>query len=256
VVTVSPSGSIGPGEILGPGAETGPNDDPSSALEDSRPLEGAEASNGTESVSAVDDSETSPQTDDSNDASISEMPELRLFDANGVPADFIDPLTLSDDSDNHRQRGPAAKFLYDTMRVLSDVLEFEEFEEFSLKNVNLDNELLWQALDAIERQMSGMDNPDDIRAAFMVQIATGSGVALTAGYVAWILRGGMLASMLISSMPMWKGFDPLPLLAARKRKRSKKDDEEEARRKAEADDDGTQAVEALLAAKQTMQGRS
>ena len=130
-------------------------------------------------------------------------------------------MTLSDDSDNDREPVTAGKFLYDNMRILGDVLEFEGF---SLKNVNVNNELLWQALDTVKRQMSGLDNPDDVRAVFMVQIATGSGVVLSAGYVGWILRGGMLASMLFSSMPMWRGFDPLPLLAvrkARKRKREK-----------------------------------
>ena len=158
-------------------------------------------------------------------------------------------MTLSDDSDNYREREPVAKFFHETtQQILGEVLEFDEFR---LKNVNVDNELLWQALDTIKRQMNGLDNPDDIRAAFTVQIATGSGVMLTAGYVAWILRGGALASMLISSMPMWRGFDPLPLLAARKKKRKKEKDEEEVRRMAETADKGSQNVEALFAAKQT-----
>ena len=141
------------------------------------------------------------------------------------------------------------------MEVLSDVFEFEELKEFGLHDVNLDQELLWQALDNIERQLNGMNNPDDVSSVFMMQIAKGGGVALTAGYVAWILRGGMLASMLISSMPMWKGFDPLPLLAARKKKRKKKEEEEEALRKAEAEAEGKD-VDELFAHEQTSkQGR-
>ena len=51
-------------------------------------------------------------------------------------------------------------------------------------------------------------------------VASSSGVALTAGVVAWVLRGGALMTSLISTMPMWKGFDPLPILAYR-------DDEDE-----------------------------
>ena len=49
---------------------------------------------------------------------------------------------------------------------------------------------------------------------------------LTVGYIAWILRGGALAATLLSTMPLWRQFDPLPLLAARKKRKKKKDEEE------------------------------
>ena len=47
-----------------------------------------------------------------------------------------------------------------------------------------------------------------------------SGVVLSAGVVAWLLRSGALLSSLLSNIPLWKGYDPLPVL-------SYKDDEEE-----------------------------
>jgi hypothetical protein len=31
--------------------------------------------------------------------------------------------------------------------------------------------------------------------------------------VAWILRSGALLSSLMSTIPLWKGYDPLPILA-------------------------------------------
>jgi len=43
---------------------------------------------------------------------------------------------------------------------------------------------------------------------FMVSLA-GASIALTAGLVGWFLRGGALLSALLSSMPLWRGFDPL-----------------------------------------------
>ena len=42
----------------------------------------------------------------------------------------------------------------------------------------------------------------------MVSLASAS-FALTAGLVGWFLRGGALISALLSSMPLWRGFDPL-----------------------------------------------
>ena len=48
---------------------------------------------------------------------------------------------------------------------------------------------------------------------FQVAAAKSSGVVLTAGVVAWILRSGALLSSLMSTIPLWKGYDPLPILA-------------------------------------------
>ena len=52
------------------------------------------------------------------------------------------------------------------------------------------------------------------RRAVVHSIQNGStGVVLTAGVVAWILRSGALLSSLLSTIPLWKGYDPLPILA-------------------------------------------
>jgi len=50
-------------------------------------------------------------------------------------------------------------------------------------------------------------------------------LALTAGFVAWILRGGSLLASFIMTMPAWRHFDPLPVLGHGKRDRRKKEDE-------------------------------
>jgi hypothetical protein len=59
---------------------------------------------------------------------------------------------------------------------------------------------------------------DEIRedAAFR-QMAIGSTLAfatsLSVGYVLWLIRGGLLLSSLLSSLPAWRFVDPLPVLA-------------------------------------------
>ena len=40
-------------------------------------------------------------------------------------------------------------------------------------------------------------------------------MALSAGVVAWVLRSGALMTSLMSTIPLWKGYDPLPILAYR-----------------------------------------
>jgi hypothetical protein len=49
------------------------------------------------------------------------------------------------------------------------------------------------------------------------QTVVGSSVAVTTGlsvgYVAWLVRGGVLLSTALSSLPAWQFIDPLPVLA-------------------------------------------
>ncbi|MDH3527247.1 MAG: VCBS domain-containing protein, partial [Gammaproteobacteria bacterium] len=51
--------------------------------------------------------------------------------------------------------------------------------------------------------------------------AGGASLSLSAGILTWALRGGALAATMMSSMPIWKGFDPLPVLAAARKKYKK-----------------------------------
>jgi hypothetical protein len=53
----------------------------------------------------------------------------------------------------------------------------------------------------------------------------GGSFVLSAGFLTWALRGASLLASMAASMPMWQGFDPLPVLAAKKR--DKKTDEGE-----------------------------
>jgi hypothetical protein len=43
--------------------------------------------------------------------------------------------------------------------------------------------------------------------------------SLSIGYVVWLLRGGLLLSSLISSLPAWHIIDPLPVLSRSRRTR-------------------------------------
>ena len=63
---------------------------------------------------------------------------------------------------------------------------------------------------------------DDLRESLREQqqstaLTVGSSVAMTSGfsvgYVVWLLRGGVLASTVLSSLPAWQFLDPLPVLA-------------------------------------------
>jgi hypothetical protein len=58
---------------------------------------------------------------------------------------------------------------------------------------------------------------DQVDQSIKVQsVVVGSSAAVTGtlsvGYVIWLLRGGLLVSSLLSSLPAWHAIDPLPVL--------------------------------------------
>ena len=52
-----------------------------------------------------------------------------------------------------------------------------------------------------------------------------TGAGLTIGYVAWLIRGGVLLTSLLSTMPAWRLLDPLPILNSAAGKRRSEDDD-------------------------------
>lgn len=48
--------------------------------------------------------------------------------------------------------------------------------------------------------------------ASVTAASAAAGMSLSVGYVVWMLRGGVLVSTLLSSLPAWRLVDPLPVL--------------------------------------------
>ena len=144
------------------------------------------------------------------------------LDASELPA--LDGRFYQEDDDRSdwRESAPAKSVL----AVLHNMGYEAEYIEYGSELVNLTQKELFAALDMTRMHMESHQGLDEVRSVLMTQIATGTGIALTAGYVAWILHGDTLFSMLVSSTPLWKGFDALPLLAARKKKKDEEDDEQ------------------------------
>ncbi len=67
-----------------------------------------------------------------------------------------------------------------------------------------------------------------------VALTTAATLGLSVGYVFWLLRGGVLLSTVLSSMPAWRLVDPLPILG-----RLEEDDE--------GTTDGDESLESLVA---------
>jgi hypothetical protein len=96
------------------------------------------------------------------------------------------------------------------------------------------------------RQQMGEEAAFSIDAAGATALATG----LSAGYVLWLVRGGVLLASLMSSVPAWAAIDPLPILG-RMRRRGEGDDEDDTH----GDDDEDQ-IERLFSRARRLQART
>ena len=66
-------------------------------------------------------------------------------------------------------------------------------------------------LDALDRLREGMQEQSRTE-AIVVASTTAASLGLSVGYVLWLLRGGVLVSSMLSSLPAWRMVDPLPIL--------------------------------------------
>jgi hypothetical protein len=82
-------------------------------------------------------------------------------------------------------------------------------------------EYLSNSLDAVKEEMASDNHVTKV----YLGSAIVSSIGLSAGYVVWLLRGGMLLSSLLSSIPAWQILDPLPILAREKDDEHSEDDE-------------------------------
>ncbi|TLY21832.1 MAG: hypothetical protein E6K66_08630, partial [Nitrospirae bacterium] len=80
-------------------------------------------------------------------------------------------------------------------------------------------EHLTRLADNLERAMQEHEQQSHL----FGRVASFSGITLSVGFVAWILRGGSLLASFLVSMPAWRHFDPLPVLNSGGRDRRKHD---------------------------------
>ena len=93
---------------------------------------------------------------------------------------------------------------------------------------------LASTLNAMSRQIANTDHAHNATIRTVSQVA----LAMTAGYVMWSVRGASLLASLVSSLPLWRSLDPLPILEARAEKASRKRRRKNRRRDAaEGNDD-------------------
>jgi hypothetical protein len=89
----------------------------------------------------------------------------------------------------------------------------KNFATFTTNSISIatpfDSEKLFQAFDEVDSTVA-------VEARQEVELVVGTAVVIAAGYsvaqLAWLVRGSVLLTKAMSSLPIWMGFDPLPIL--------------------------------------------
>ena len=58
-------------------------------------------------------------------------------------------------------------------------------------------------------------------AEYLVVGTAGLTATFSVGYLIWSLQAGSMTSMLLSSLPTWRAFDPLPVLEHERRRKKR-----------------------------------
>jgi len=127
---------------------------------------------------------------------------LNKVNKSPVPTDTI--LTATDDD-------------YSIYGALRQDINIERHDISSLE--------LWQMIDIMKEQINNSGRGDDGYMNLFAKSASGLALSLSAGVVTWALQGSSILASMLSSVPLLKGFDPLPIIA--KSKKSEDDESED-----------------------------
>ena len=100
-----------------------------------------------------------------------------------------------------------------------------------------DHTVMWRSIDTMLNDIDNAFAEEEHRNNILAYGMKGMTFSLSAGFVAWVLRGGSLLATAMSSIPIWRGLDPLPVLAMSAKDRKK---ERKAKEQDEQDEDDLQ----------------
>jgi hypothetical protein len=86
-----------------------------------------------------------------------------------------------------------------------------------------ETQALWKQLDNLSKDL----NSSAKESASTITVGTVAGLSttlLSVGYVIWAIRGGSLLVTLLTTLPLWRWLDPLPVLESYERRKHPRDE--------------------------------
>jgi len=94
---------------------------------------------------------------------------------------------------------------------------------FNYDRSEMDNNTIWKDLDTLRDDMDKAFVEEAQERNFGVKAVTGASASLAVGTAAYLMRAGSLLSSFMASVPLWKGFDPVSVLAFKSKKEKDND---------------------------------
>jgi hypothetical protein len=89
------------------------------------------------------------------------------------------------------------------------------------------SEILWGCLDDMKSDMLDATGSEDTFENLVIGTTAVATMGMAAGYAVWALRAGSFLASMLSSLPAWVNFDPIPILDEFNARGSGKDEDEE-----------------------------
>ena len=162
-----------------------------------------------------------PTLNDANDDAVTDASQT-VSDRDG-PRDGITRIegleisTLSDPNEYVSYYGTTVLSIDDLVQVVRTTPAIAS----QLVHPPLATAWFWEQMSGVAEQLKQNETTADLAQVVFQASAT----ALSVGYVIWSVRSGYLLATMLSSLPAWRRFDPLPILdfaAARKRDKESK----------------------------------
>ncbi len=133
---------------------------------------------------------------------------------------------VPDDPDRQADlTGQTISMAEESPEVLEDVRRAQVMEPLSspVKKMLESGRKMAANLDRLADDLTRSMQEREQQAQLMGRMASFAGLTLTAGFSAWVLRGGSVMLSFLVSMPVWRYFDPMPVLGMNRRDRQKFD---------------------------------
>lgn len=136
-------------------------------------------------------------------------------------SDIADALEVPGDADNMEEQTLSKASSETILEQSAGVQEQDPYLRFNQHQADIN--AMQEALDAMKEEIDDTENTEEV--TFEEIVKEGATFSLSAGILTWALRVGSLLSTLLSTLPLWRWFDPLPVLSLSKEEREEKEKE-------------------------------
>ena len=199
--------------------------------------------NTEESVIEVDSLTEEPEVEtDPEEENLEQLPILENENTDDESQEFRD-VDVDSEADYSETQSPelAVRARDETLRSsiaptdqepLADVVEtdstsVDSYSTTETSRSHLHHSNLQRALDLLDQQLQQANEEQKSTNTIVAGAVKGTGASLSAAYLAWLLRAGPLLASILTSMPVWTRFDPLPVILSTKTEKEKTDDDAE-----------------------------